>query len=372
MRVTVVGGGCIGLGIASELASGHDVRLFESDTVGSGASRAAAGMIAPVMEAEYGEDDLLELCLKSQELYPDFVDELETETGVAVDFRREGTLGLAFDQPGVAELHRRVEFLRAKGFEVENLGDEQLRDLEPRISSYVVEGVRVPSERQVDNRRLVEALAVRCRERGVDVHEHEPVEELVHEGDRVTTVRTPDDSYETEYVLICAGADSSRIGGLREEDRMPVRPVKGEALSVRLDDPPEVEHVLRAPDVYCVPKSDGRLVIGGTMREEGYDRTVTAGGVLDLLHEAYEVLPFVYEKELLETWAGLRPASRDSLPILGPSTVTENLGFATGHYRNGILLTPVTIQLLSDWFESSQPPGEMRPFLPSRFQEDQQ
>lgn len=370
MRVTVVGGGCIGLGVAGALAADHDVRLLEKNSLGSGASRAAAGMIAPVMEAEYGEDELLELCLSSQELYPDFVEELEEETGVEVDFRREGTLGLAFDQPGVAELQRKVEFLREKGFEVEELDAEALRKVEPRISSYVVQGVRVPSERQVDNRRLVDALAERCRHREVKLHEHEPMEELIYDGNRVSRVRTSDGTYGTDYVMICAGAHSSRIGGLREADRMPVRPVKGEALSVRLDDPPEVEHVLRTSDVYCVPKSDGRLVVGGTMREEGFEETVTAGAVLDLLHEAYEVLPFVYEKELLETWAGLRPASRDSLPILGPSSVTENLGFATGHYRNGILLTPVTIQLVSDWFESNDPSREMQPFLPSRFQEE--
>jgi glycine oxidase len=368
MNLLVIGGGCIGLGLAGELAEDHDVRLLEKGQLGRGASWAAAGMVAPVMEAEYGEDELLELSLRSQELYPDFVENLEDETGRDVDFRTEGTLGLAFDQPQTAELDRKARFLRDRGFDVASLTSEEVRSLEPRISSYVVEGIHVPSERQVDNRKLVEALAERCRMRGVDLHEQEPVTDVEYSGNRIETIVSSEGTYRPDAVLICAGVGSSGIEGLKETDRMPVRPVKGEALSVQLDEPPEVEHVLRTPDVYCVPKSDGRLVIGGTMKEEGFDRRVTAGGVLDLLHEAYEVIPFIYENELLETWAGLRPASPDSLPILGPSSETENLVFATGHYRNGILLTPVTVQLIVDWFEE-QATDPLKSFLPSRFQE---
>lgn len=371
MEILVIGGGCIGLSLAGELAKDHEVRVLEKDTLGRGASWAAAGMIAPVMEAEYGEDDLLELSLRSQELYSEFVRKLENETDRTVDFRTEGTLGLAFDQPQAAELDRKARFLRDRGFEVRSLDTGEVRSMEPRISSYVVEGVYVPSERQVDNRKLVKALVERCRMRGVDLREDEPVRSVQYDDDRIETVVTSKGEYQPDEVLICAGVGSSRIDGLKEPDQMPVRPVKGEALSVRLDEPPEIEHVLRTSDVYCVPKSDGRLVVGGTMKEEGYDRRVTAGAVLDLLHEAYEVAPFIYEKELLETWAGLRPASRDSLPILGPSAITDNLVFATGHYRNGILLTPVTVHLLSDWFENRTVPKSMGPFLPSRFQEPQ-
>ncbi len=260
-------------------------------------------------------------------------------------------------------------YLTRLGLKVEKLSPDRVRELEPRISSYVTKALSVPSERQVDNRLLAGALQDRCERRGVCLHEHEEVTELRYQGDRVETVVTEGGQYHPDYVLVCAGAYSGEIGGLRDADRMPVRPVKGEAFALRLGNPPEIEHVLRTPEVYCVPKTDGRLVVGGTMREEGFDRTVTAGGVLDLLHDAYEVIPIVHEMELLETWAGVRPASRDSLPILGPSTVTENLGFATGHYRNGILLTPVTIQLMTEWLTSSSVPREMTPFLPSRFQE---
>jgi len=369
MKIVVVGAGCIGLGIAGELAADHSVSLFDRSRCGQGASRAAAGMIAPIMEVEFGEEALLELGLESQRLYPGYVEELEKETGVDVDFRDHGTLGLAFDQPGEAELERKIEYLRRLNLNVEELSVKDARNLEPRVSSYVTRAIKVPSESQVDNRRLTEALRLRCENRGVSIHEREPVEQFTFSGSSISEVKTEHSTYPADFVVICAGAYSGGIHGLNEEDRMPVRPVKGEALSVALGDPPEVEHVVRTPDVYCVPKSDGRMVIGGTMKEEGFDTTVTAGGILDLLHDAYEVLPFVYERELLETWAGLRPASLDSLPILGPSTCTDNLGFATGHYRNGILLTPVTVKLVTEWINSSTVPGSMEPFSPARLKE---
>jgi glycine oxidase len=369
MNIALVGGGCIGLGLAGELGRDHSVHLFDKDRMGGGSTDAAAGMIAPITEAEYGEENLLELGLKSRERYPAFVETLEDETGIDVGFRADGTLAVAFDQPGEAELDRQTDYLDRLGLEFDRLSAEAVRELEPRLSPYITRAVSIPSERQIDNRRLAQALEKRCEQRGVTLHAHEAVVDFEYRGDTIVELQTEDDRYQPDLVIICAGAYSGTLDGLSEADRMPIRPVKGEALSVRLGDPPEIDHVLRAPDVYCVPKDDGRLVIGGTMREEGFDRLVTAGGVLDLLHEAYEVVPFIREKELIETWAGLRPASRDSLPILGPSTTTNNLGFATGHYRNGILLTPITIQLLSEWVESATVPDAMTPFLPSRFQE---
>jgi glycine oxidase len=369
MDIHLIGGGCIGLGLAGELSPEHSIHLFDKDLMGSGSTYAAAGMIAPITEAEYGEERLLKIGLKSRELYSGFVQALENETGIDVGFRTNGTLKVAFDQPGEAELDHQADYLDRLGLEFERLPAEDVREIEPRLSPYVTRALAIPSERQVDNRRLAEALEKRCEQRGVKLHDHEEVVDLVYDDDSIAELHTESDRYQPDLVIICAGANSGTINGLCETDRMPVRPVKGEALSVRLGEPPEIEHVLRAPDVYCVPKNDGRLVIGGTMREEGFDRTVTAGGILDLLHEAYEVGPFIREKELIETWAGLRPASQDSLPILGPSSHTDNLGFATGHYRNGILLTPVTIQLVTEWIATRTIPEAMTPFLPSRFQE---
>ncbi|MFB6226959.1 MAG: glycine oxidase ThiO [bacterium] len=368
MEILVVGGGCIGLGIAGELAEDHSVTLLEEANCGQGATRAAAGMLAPVMEAEYGETELLDLCLESHRRYPSFVESLEDDTGIDVGFRTEGTLGLAFDQPGVSDLERQVDYLNRMDLTVEELSPEACRELEPRISSYVSKAIRVSSEYQVDNRRLAEALKERAKLRNVDLHERTPAETIRVENGSVQSVSTPKGDFSADYYLLCAGAKTGKIDGLPESDRMPIRPVKGQALSVQLSDPPEVEHVLRSQDVYCVPKDDGRLVVGATMEEEGYDTTVTAGAVLNLLHDAYEMVPFIYENELLETWAGLRPASRDSRPIIGPSTSTDNLGFASGHYRNGILLTPVTVQSTKNWLENGDAPELLEPFLPSRFQ----
>lgn len=368
MDLIVVGGGCVGLGVAGELAANHSVTLLDKDDPGRGASYAAAGMLAPVMEAEYGEPELLDLCLESHRIYPEFVESLEEETGRDLGFRTEGTLGLAFDQAGVAELDRKVDYLNRLEFSVEELGPDRVRELEPRISNYVSKGIRIDSEYQIDNRRLVDALEERCRSRGVSIRDHEPVEEFDVKNGRVQAVNTNKDTYRADEYVLCAGAHSGHFDELPGPDQIPVRPVKGQALSVQLSEPPEVQHVLRSPDVYCVPKDDGRLVVGATMEEEGFDTTVTAGAVLDLLHDAYEMVPFIYENELLETWAGLRPASRDSLPILGPSSVTENLTFASGHYRNGILLTPITVQLITDWIEDRATPDHLDPFLPRRFQ----
>lgn len=368
MDVLVVGGGVIGLSVAGALAEDHSVDLLEKEECGRGASWAAAGMLAPITEAEYGESELLDLCLKSHGRYPDFVEELEAETEMNVGFRTEGTLGLAFDPPAVADLERQAEFLERMDLAFEELSIGECRELEPRISNYVSKAIRVSSEYQVDNRRLVEALKERVRVRGATIREHEPVEEFDVENGRVESIRTAEDEYTADLFLICTGAGTKQLEGLPEADRMPVRPVKGQAFSVQLSDPPEIEHVLRSPDVYCVPKDDGRMIIGATMEEKGYDTRVTAGAILELIHDAYEMVPFIYENELLETWTGLRPASRDSLPIIGPSSVTENLAFATGHYRNGILLTPITVQLIKEWIDERKTPDPMEPFLPGRFQ----
>lgn len=369
MKIVVVGGGAIGLGVAGELAPDHEVIVLERGRFGGGASRAAAGMLGPIMEVEFNEPELLELGLASHRLYPDFVASLEEETGTETGFRTEGTLGVAFDPSQASELRRLLDYQQRLGLDVEEISVQRCRELEPRISSYISAAILTTSDFQIDNRRLVDALEERCRLRGAELRDGEPVRHLHVEDGAVRRVTTEADTIEPDRVVLCAGAWTPHLEGLPEPDRMPVRPVKGQALSVALSDPPEINHVIRSPEVYCVPKDDGRMVIGSTMEEEGFDGRVTAGGVLDLLHRAYELLPFVYERELLETWAGLRPASRDNLPILGPSTRTDNLAFATGHYRNGILLTPITVQLMGRWIRDDAVPETMQPLLPARFQE---
>jgi glycine oxidase len=371
MKIAVVGGGAIGLGIAGELASDHEVTLFERGEFAREASHAAAGMLGPIMEVEYNEPEQLSLNQASHEIYPSFINELEDETGVDTGFRTEGTFMVASSPSEIEEMDRLFEYQKRIGLEVERISVEECRTIEPRISNYVSKAIYTKSDYQVDNRQLCEALLERCRLRGVELRDHEPVKEVRVEEDRVSEIISSDNHYEPDLCVIAAGAWSGQVEGLPEPDQMPIRPVKGQALSVALSDPPEIEHVVRGPGTYCVPKADGRMVIGSTMEEEGYDKRTTAGGVLDLLHKAYEILPFIYENELLESWANVRPASRDSLPVIGPSEHTDNLLFATGHYRNGILLTPITIQLIADWIRDGEVPSMMEPFLPSRYQGDE-
>ncbi len=369
MKVVVVGGGCIGLGIAGELGREHEVELFDKGPVGRGASYAAAGMLGPIMEVEFHEPELLELGMASHGMYPDFAKDLREQTGVDPGLRTEGTLYVAVDPPEVEEMNRLYEYQQRVGLDVEKVSPSQAREMEPRITHYVTEAMYTGSDHQIDNRKLVEGLVRRCEDRSVTLHESTPVEEILIEQGTVRGVRTSEGTHEADEVILAAGAWSGRMDGLPEEDNLRIRPVKGQALAVGLSDPPEIEHVVRSPDVYCVPKDDGRLVVGSTMEEEGFDETVRAGGVLDLLHHAYEVLPFVYEQPLLETWAGLRPASHDSLPVMGPSPTAEGLIYATGHYRNGILMTPITIDLIGRWMRTREVPDLMEPFLPVRFQE---
>lgn len=370
MKITVVGGGIIGLGIAGELSSRHEVTVLERGEFAREASYAAAGMLGPVMEVEYNEPEQLSLNQASHEIYPGFVENLEEETGVDTGFRTDGTFMVASTPSEIEELDRLFEYQTRIGLDVERISVDECRDREPRISNYVSKAIYTKSDYQVDNRRLCEALIERCKKRGAELCSNEPVERLVVDGGRITAVETTGGSYQPDVCVMSAGAWSSKIEGLPQTDQLPIRPVKGQALSVDLSSPPEIEHVIRGPSTYCVPKDDGRMVIGSTMEEEGYDKRTTAGGVLDLLHKAYEILPFIYEQELLETWANLRPASVDSLPVIGPSKHTENLVFATGHYRNGILLTPITIELISAWIDGGDIPDLMEPFLPSRFEEE--
>lgn len=368
--ILIVGGGCIGLGIAAELGQDHSVTLIEKNKCGRGASYAAAGMIAPIMEVEFNEPEILKLGQKSHALYPEYVKELSTETNEEVGFRDEGTLAVALNQPQIADLERLHEYQTKLGLDVDKLSVSDCREIEPRISNYVSKAIFCKSEYQVDNRELVRLQKMLCQKRNVEIHEHEPLRAVRYENNRIKTVQSKSSEFNPDTVILAAGVETSRLPGLRESDQLPIRPVKGQALSVKLSEPPEISHVIRSPDVYCVPKDDGRLVIGSTMEEKGFNRTVTAGAILDLLHDAYEVLPFIYENEFLESWSGLRPASRDSLPVLGPSQYTENLIFATGHYRNGILLTPITVKLLSEYVRNRSIPAPMTEFLPGRFQED--
>lgn len=365
--VAIVGGGVVGLGIGWRLArSGWAVTLFERGEAGRGASWAAAGMLAPLAEAHPEERELLELGRASLEIYPEFVAELEAESGRCVGYRAEGTLTVGLDRDDAERLRFLLETHRQIGLPVEWLTGGEARRLEPGLSPRVTAALSCSTDHQVDNRALVRVLAAALVSAGGVLREWSPVDAVEVQRGRVRGVASGGALHRADQVLICAGCWSGQIAGAPEEVVPPVRPVKGQMLSLRMEDRPLLRHVVRAPEAYLVPKSDGRLVIGATQEEVGFDTQVTAGGLLDLLRGAWEAVPGIYDLPVLETWAGLRPGSRDNAPIMGPTAV-EGLFVATGHFRHGILLLPVTVREVCRLMETGEVSATLRPFLPGRF-----
>lgn len=322
-------------------------------------------MLAPVTEAHHGEEPLLRLNLASLDLYPGFVHDLERETGRDVGYRLCGTLLVARDNDDNAALSEVFSFQQRLGLEVRRLRSRELRELEPGLSTSVRGGIAVRGDHQIDNRALLEALFHACRSRGV-AFVQTSVREVVHGGDRVSGVLTEDGTrVEADAVVIAAGARAGSIEGIPP---WPVRPVKGQLLHLCARDGISlVRHNIRGLDVYMLARPDGRLVIGATVEERGFDTAPTAGAVLDLLRFAYELVPGVTELEVVEIAVGHRPATPDNAPLLG-ATEVAGLAVATGHYRNGVLLLPITAQAVARVVKTGETPPEIAAFGPSRFE----
>ena len=360
-----MGGGLIGLGIAWELSrSGASVTVIDP-APGRGASYAAAGMLAPVTEVHYGEEALLRLNLASLEMYPRFVEDLESETGREVGYRACGTLLVARDNDDNAALSEVFSFQQRLRLQVRRLRGRELRELEPGLAPSVRGGIEVAGDHQVDNRALLEALVVACRARGV-IFVTAAAAEVLRDGDRAGGVLTDTGArIEADGVVIAAG---SRAGDIEGVPALPVRPVKGQLLQLRARDGiPVVRHNLRGLDVYMVSRPDGRLVIGATVEEQGFDEAPTAGAVLDLLRYAYELVPGITELDLVEIAVGHRPATPDNAPLLGPTDV-PGLAVATGHYRNGVLLLPITARAVARCVLTGETASEIAAFGPGRFE----
>jgi len=385
--VVVVGGGVIGLGIAWRAALAQMTVTVVDDAPGRGASWAAAGMLAPVTEVHYGERPLLALNLAAAARWPAFAAEVEEASGLPVGYRPGGTLAVARDADDNAALEDLYQFQLRCGLEVERLRSRECRQLEPGLAPSIRGGVLAAGDHQVDNRALVEALLAACQHAGVRMVTGR-VAELAVEGDRVTGVvlsgggpagygsltsagsvrsRPEGETLAAGVVVLAAGCWSGGLGGLAAEVLPPVRPVKGQLLYLRGSaDQPLCSRNVRGLEVYVVPRGDGRVVVGATVEEQGFDTTVTAGAVHDLLRAALELLPDVAELELAETVVGLRPGSPDNAPMLGPAG-PDGLVVATGHYRNGILLTPVTADAIAELLITGQVPEMIAPFTPGRF-----
>jgi glycine oxidase len=367
-RVAVIGAGVSGLGIAWRLAeAGCPVTVFERGAAGRGASWAAAGMLAAGLEAEPGEERLLALNLEGQRLWPAFRDQLEAASGIGVGYREEGTLAVALTRDDVERLRFAFEFQRDCGIQLEWRSGVDARRLEPHLRPGLAAAVLSPNDHQVDSRRLVLALKRALLAAGGVLREHAEVRALDVEGGRAGGVIIGDERCVADVVVLAGGAWSAGLEGLPAAARPPVRPVKGQMLALRMDpEQPMLRHVLWGPKGYLVPKADGRLIVGGTVEERGFDPDLTAGGVLALLEAAWRVLPSIEELPIDELWTGFRPTSRDDAPILGPTPV-EGLFLATGHHRNGIFLTPLTALAVSDAILSGRMPEVTREFTIDRF-----
>jgi glycine oxidase len=369
----VIGGGAIGLASAWRIAQRGGRVVIVDDAVGRGASWAAAGMLAPVTEVHPGEEALLQLNLESSALYGDFSAELEDVGGQNVGYRRCGTLLVARDRDDNAALEELYRFQLRLGLAVERVRSSDCRQLEPALATNVRGGILVEGDHQIDNRALVTALEEACVRSGVRfVRARATSVEVEH--DRIAGVTTNEDTtIECDRLVLAAGVWSGRLEGVPDEVRPPLRPVKGQLLHLRgVPGKPSPTALLSGRniwgiDVYIVVRGDGRVVVGATSEEQGFDQTVTAGGVFGLLRDAYELAPGIAELELTETIAGLRPATPDNAPIIG-TTALEGLVVATGHYRNGILLTPVTALAVAQLVGGEPPPEAIEAFSPERFE----
>jgi glycine oxidase len=370
--VLVVGGGIIGLVTAWRAAQrGLRVTVVDPEP-GGGAAQVAAGMLAAVTELHYGEQTLLGLNVESARRYPAFVAELEEASGQHVGYRACGTLAVALDADDRAHLRELHALQRRSGLESEWLAGRECRRLEPMLAPGVRGGLRVDGDHQVDPRRLAAALVTACERAGVVFHRGW-AERLSVVRDRAAgAVLRNAGELTADQVVLAGGSLSGSLGGVPADVLPPVRPVKGQVL--RLTVPPAyapflsrtVRAVVRGSHVYLVPRENGELVVGATSEELGWDTTVTAGGVYELLRDAHELVPGITELPLTETRAGLRPGSPDNAPLLGP-TALPGLHVATGHHRNGVLLTPVTGDVMAAVLVTGELPDEARPFTPRRF-----
>ena len=350
--LAIVGGGVIGLTLAWRArAKGLSVTLLERGKLGMGTSYVAAGMLAPVAEVEFGDagQAMLELGLRSAKMWPGFAAELERASGEQVGLLRTGTLVLARDEDEARELERQIAFRESLGLRTTRLRPSEAREREPALAPTVRLALEAPEDHSVDPRLVLVALRRACERVGVELREHASVTgvELDQTSARVTGVTLQDGELVcARRVVLAAGAWTSQIEGLPEHARVSMRPVKGQIL--RLRDPAGpglLTRVARFEGGYLVPRTDGRYVLGATVEERGFEEHATAGGVYELLREAHELLPGVSELQIEELSVGLRPGTPDNVPVIGTGALA-GLTWATGHHRNGILLAPLTAELV--------------------------
>ena len=364
--VVIAGAGVIGLSIAHELlCRGTRVTLVDPRQPGMGASWASAGVLAPQGALPFHRP-YLDLCLSSRDLFADWSARLLDETGIDIEYRTEGGLQVAFDDEEAEKLAQRFRHQRELGLPVERLTGEAVRELEPMLSPDTRCGLLFEGMHQVENRRLVQALAAAVRHRGGVFRSGDPVIDVIVRRNRAAGVVLPGERIGADRVVMAAGAWSGLLNWMPGLPP-PVQPVRGQIVCVDGSASTPIARVINGLGQYLVPRRDGRVLLGATVEKTGFDTRVTAGGLSAVMKNGLRMAPDLAGAPVVETWAGLRPMSKDGKPILGPANL-EHLVLATGHYRNGILLAPITGRLVADYLTIGKVPEAMAPFLPDRFE----
>jgi glycine oxidase len=368
-NILIIGGGIIGLSLARELHKKgvNKITILERGKAGRESSFAAAGILAPQAEAEKA-DVFFQFCNESKNLYVNFAEEMFAETDVDIELDRNGTLYLAFSAKDVVEIRRRFEWQKKAGLAVEYLSASEARKAEPFVSPDVHEALFFPNDWQVENRKLLTALQKYANLNNVKIVENAEVKSLLIENGKVIGAETTEGKIFSETVVLATGAWTSLIeSGENALSRLQVKPIRGQILSFRTAKR-LFSKIIYSPRGYLVPRVDGRILIGATVEDAGFDKNITSRGTKFLLEAASEISPSLVSLEISDNWAGLRPFAADGLPVLGAFPEVENLHIATAHYRNGILLAPLTAKILADKIVENLDSKYFEIFSPRRFQ----
>jgi glycine oxidase len=363
--VAIAGGGLIGAAIAFELArAGLQVALFDRQQPGEGSSWAAAGILSPAPE-NAGMISTVPLGRASLQLYPEFVAAVEEISGQKAGYLAHGTLEALFSSDPQEKLSTIIALHHGLGLKAEPLSPEDAREMEPALSPELEAAVFRPNEACVDNRALTKAVLAAAERSGVNIFANSNVQSIAKDGTRCDGFVVDGEKVQSRWIVIAAGCRSAEIEGTAHY--APVRPAKGQMIALRAKDL-SIERVLWSDHIYLVPRNDGRILAGATVEYVGFDKNVTAGALQKIIDAALQLAPALADAQIEETWAGLRPDSPDHLPIIGPTDL-DGLLVATGHFRSGILLAPITAQLIREWITTQNVSHDWTRFSPMRFSE---
>ncbi|HLL99453.1 MAG TPA: glycine oxidase ThiO [Pyrinomonadaceae bacterium] len=365
-EILIIGAGVIGLALARSLkksGAAGQITILERGSAGREASLAAAGMLAPQAETDK-TDDFFDFCRQSNKLYPQFAAELLDETGIDIELDRAGTLYLAFSDEDVREINRRYAWQKGAGLPVEYLTAEEIRRSEPFVSPDVREGLFFPNDWQVENRKLLFALQKFAGLNAIKIVENAEVKNLIVENGRAAGAETETEKFSASAVILTAGAWTSLVKANNLDLPFEVRPIRGQMLSFQTARR-VFRRVIYSPRGYLVPRRDGRILAGATVEDVGFDKSLTEAGIDFLFEHALEIAPSLANLEITDKWCGLRPFAAGAMPVLGALPEAENLFVATAHYRNGILLAPVTAETLAGKIVKNVESRYLRIFSPA-------